>query len=419
LNSSKGLDRRSLELNELLWWSRWATLRRRGDGYLLSSDELRESFFNRAQSLTCHGLAGIASWAERHFTSRGMSSTILAFESCGADSLLASGYRKVDEMTVLHSAEVIADVGTHHDVTSLSDPQAWTRAYLSSFYGDEKLAAVVLPKVTSLMESKGVTLLETRIGKEIAGVSALFRTKGIAGVYCLGTSPKFRRRGVATALLARARKIADAEGRALVLQTLASDRAMKFYRARGFAKVHSKVVLEKKAQMPSDGTFHSVGYGVKIDRKAKLGKHAFKSVFEGFERVDAVRRLFGKRTDHVLDKLPVEVIRRRGYMRINDGMGSIVVSSNYLKTGREIDIYLDVIHELVHIRQHTEGKELWDRTYEYIDRPTEIEAYRVAVKEARRLGMEEREVAEYLKVEWISDEAFERFLKNCGVKANI
>ncbi len=156
--------------------------------------------------------------------------------------------------------------------------------------------------------------------------------------------------------------------------------------------------------------------GVCIERRAKVGLHPFTSVFGGFERVRAVRAIFGKKTEEVLDNLSVEIARRRGYMKIDDHRGSIVVSSRYLKEGREVDVYLDVIHELVHIRQHREGKELWDRRYEYIDRPTEIEAYRVAVKEARRLAMDEEQVVQYLKVEWISEEAFNRFLKNVGVK---
>jgi hypothetical protein len=160
-----------------------------------------------------------------------------------------------------------------------------------------------------------------------------------------------------------------------------------------------------------------VDYEVNIERKAKIGHHPFTSVFGGFGRVKAVRAIFGKQTDMVLESLSVEIARGRGYMRINDHKGSIVVSSRYLKTGREVDVYLDVIHELVHIRQHREGKELWDRRYEYIDRPTEIEAYKVAVKEARRLGMDEGQVSQYLRVEWISEEAFERFLKNVGVRA--
>ena len=344
-----------------------------------------------------------------------MNSTVLAFESCGAESLRAAGYRKVDEMTVLRSTRAIPDAGAHDHISQSSDPLAWTLSYLRCFYGDEKLVNAVRPKVTSLMEDKRVTLLEERSEKEVVGVAALFRTKGIAGVYCLGTIPKFRRRGVATALLARAREMARSEGRALILQALKSEGAMPFYRARGFTKVRSKLVLEK-AHKTSEGSFHDAGCNVKIERKTKIGKHPFSRVFGGFERVRAVRGIFGEKTKSVLDNLQVEVMRRRGYMKINDEIGSIVVSSIYLKTGRETDIYLDVIHELVHIRQHMEGKELWDRRYDYIDRPTEVEAYKVAVKEGRRLGMDEEQLTQYLKVEWISESAFVRFLKNVGVK---
>ena len=156
--------------------------------------------------------------------------------------------------------------------------------------------------------------------------------------------------------------------------------------------------------------------GVCIERKAKIGVHPFTGVFGGFERVQAVRNIFGSETEEVLGGLSVEVVSRQGYMKINDHKGSIEVSASYLKRGNEVDVYLDVIHELVHIRQHREGKELWDRRYEYVDRPTEIEAYKVAVKEARKLGMSEDEVAQYLRVEWIPEETFERFLRNVGVK---
>ena len=157
--------------------------------------------------------------------------------------------------------------------------------------------------------------------------------------------------------------------------------------------------------------------GVSIERKSSIGTHPFMSVFGGFERVGAVKSIFGSGTKDVLGGLSVDIVGGHGYMKIDDGKGSIVVNAKYLREGAEIDVYLDVIHELVHIRQHREGKELWDRSYEYVDRPTEVEAYKVAVKEARRLGMDEGQVAQYLRVEWISEEVFDRFLKNVGVKA--
>jgi len=156
--------------------------------------------------------------------------------------------------------------------------------------------------------------------------------------------------------------------------------------------------------------------GVCIERNPPVGLSPFLRVFGGFEKIKAVRAVFGENTAGVLGELTVEITDGRGYLRINDERGSIVVNARYLKDGSEVHIYLDVIHELVHIRQHREGKELWDEKYKYVDRPTELEAYQVAVDEARRLGMTEDEVVDYLKVEWVSQEDFKRFLKNLGVK---
>jgi hypothetical protein len=156
--------------------------------------------------------------------------------------------------------------------------------------------------------------------------------------------------------------------------------------------------------------------GVVINRDAPIGSSSFKRVFEGFEEVAAVRSIFGDGTDKVLTDLEVEIEDGRGYMRINDKKGSIIANAKYLKEGEETYIYLDVIHELVHIRQHKEGKELWDKRYAYYDRPTELEAYRVALKEARRLGLTEEKIVDYLKVEWATDEEFRRFLITLELK---
>jgi hypothetical protein len=168
--------------------------------------------------------------------------------------------------------------------------------------------------------------------------------------------------------------------------------------------------------MPSGGSASKLDLGVCIERNPPVGLSPFLRVFGGFEKVGAVKTIFGDKTAKVLGELTVEVTDGRGYLRINDERGSIVVNARYLKDGEEVHIYLDVIHELVHIRQHREGKELWDEKYKYVDRPTELEAYEVAVEEARRLGLTEDEVVDYLKVEWVSQSDFERFLRNLDVK---
>jgi hypothetical protein len=157
--------------------------------------------------------------------------------------------------------------------------------------------------------------------------------------------------------------------------------------------------------------------GVVITRDVPNGRLPFKDVFGGFEKCPAVRSIFGRSTNRVLTDLEVEVEDGRGYMRINDKRGSIMVNAKYLKEGEEVHLYLDVVHELVHIRQHMKGQELWDKRYAYVDRPTELEAYRVALEEARRLGLKEEKIVDYLKVEWVTEEEFSRFLRTLGLKS--
>jgi hypothetical protein len=77
-----------------------------------------------------------------------------------------------------------------------------------------------------------------------------------------------------------------------------------------------------------------------------------------------------------------------------------------------LDLYLDLAHELTHLRQLAEGKNLWDHSIHYVDRPTEIEGYAVAVEEGLRLGMTETEIIRHLSNPWLSDADVARLRKN-------
>ena len=150
---------------------------------------------------------------------------------------------------------------------------------------------------------------------------------------------------------------------------------------------------------------------VKITRDVNIVLHNFTDYFQGFESIEAVREIFGDHTEKVLNELKVEFVSRRGYMGVNENDGHLIVSAYYLKSGADRDIYLDIIHELVHVKQYSEGKKLFDNDYDYVERPTEIEAYKHAVKEARRLGMTEKEILSYLRTEWMNEKEFAKLVK--------
>jgi len=143
----------------------------------------------------------------------------------------------------------------------------------------------------------------------------------------------------------------------------------------------------------------------------------FADYFKGFEKVQAVREIFGSETEKVLGELKVEFFSSKfGYMGVSDEDGHLIVSAYYLRNGDPVSKYLDVVHELVHVKQYRAGKELFDEAYEYYERPTELEAYTHTVKEARRLGMSDGEIFEYLKVDWLSEDEVRKLARKINVK---
>jgi hypothetical protein len=169
--------------------------------------------------------------------------------------------------------------------------------------------------------------------------------------------------------------------------------------------------------IPESRRKYDISPQVKISRNVSAGTHKFKEIFQGFETVSAVRETFGEaKVMENLEKLTVEVFPKDGFMGVSDEDGHIFASQFYLNEGDDWSIYLDIVHELMHVKQFERGMDLFDQRYKYVDRPTEIEAYRVAVREARKIGMLESEIFSYLEVPWISREEHERLATACGVK---
>jgi hypothetical protein len=143
--------------------------------------------------------------------------------------------------------------------------------------------------------------------------------------------------------------------------------------------------------------------------------HPFAEYFKGFEKVKAIREIFGEETEDILKNLKVEFTWAGGYMWVNGADGHLMISSKYLNTEDKTDIYLDIVHELVHVKQLMEGKELFDTRYGYSERPTEVDAYRYAVDEARNIGLSDKRICEYLRTEWMSDNDFRRLAKTLNI----
>jgi hypothetical protein len=139
--------------------------------------------------------------------------------------------------------------------------------------------------------------------------------------------------------------------------------------------------------------------------------------FKHFEKVEALRELFGDNIEEILKATKVEFYSSRwGYMGVNDADGHIVISAYHMKHSPFRTLYLDILHELFHIKQRMDGKKLFLDEFDYFDSPVEIEAYEFTVKEARRIGMADREIVDYLEVPWADKKGLAKFVKKLNLK---
>ena len=156
---------------------------------------------------------------------------------------------------------------------------------------------------------------------------------------------------------------------------------------------------------------------IKINREVNQGIYEIEDIFDGLKEVEILRKIFGSNTElnDVFSKTKVIVDTSSHYMHVKNEDATIVIGLNHLKNSDKIILYLDIVHELVHVKQQRQGLDLYDKSYSYVDRPTEIEAYIVAVEEAKRLGMKHHEIIDYLQVEWITPDEHKRLATHVGL----
>ncbi len=150
----------------------------------------------------------------------------------------------------------------------------------------------------------------------------------------------------------------------------------------------------------------------RVDRSLLPGRHPFLALLPGAAASPALARIVPDQAAaaRLLGGATVWIRGRRGYAFVDVDERCIVLSELYLREGDEPDLYLDLLHELTHLRQLDEGRDLWDERFPYVDRPTEVEGYAVAVAEGRRLGMSERAIRRHLANPWMSAADVRRLL---------
>jgi hypothetical protein len=151
-----------------------------------------------------------------------------------------------------------------------------------------------------------------------------------------------------------------------------------------------------------------------VVRTLSIGDHPYRRLLPRIDESPATRRI-GSPLNPIgllLDKARVRIKQREGYCYVDVLVPAIVLSDAYYRAANPVDLYLDMAHELTHLRQLAEGQNLWEHSIPYVDRPTEIEGYAVAVEEGLRLGMTEEEIIHHLSNPWLSESEIARLREN-------
>lgn len=151
-----------------------------------------------------------------------------------------------------------------------------------------------------------------------------------------------------------------------------------------------------------------------VNRALPLGEHPFLALLPAAAQSPAMALIETPAFPRgpLLDKARVRISPEDGFCWIDETAPAIVLTESYYRHGAGLDLYLDLLHELTHLRQLAEGHDVWDERFAYVDRPTEIEGYAVAIEEGRRLGMSDDEILRHLNNPWMSAGEIQRLLGN-------
>jgi GNAT superfamily N-acetyltransferase len=245
------VNNKSLELNEIGWWSHWADVRWAGEtSYVILSSDFDEYFFNRAGFVDCRDGQDAVPKIEAEFDALARRSCFSVQEECREiEAILKSrGYATFDKMSVMQLEQ--PKFKTAAGLTVLSGQEVgtakWAAAYSLSFYGGLGMQDSVSPIAERLGMEPSVTLFAGEKEGKALGVLAAFRTPGLLGIYCVGTIGDHRGMGVAGSLIHEACGMASAEDRLPILQTIASEKVDDFYVRGGFRRLYVKHLMRRE-----------------------------------------------------------------------------------------------------------------------------------------------------------------------------
>jgi hypothetical protein len=101
----------------------------------------------------------------------------------------------------------------------------------------------------------------------------------------------------------------------------------------------------------------------RIHRGLEPGQYRLEEVFSDIRTYGILQAIFAdaEEIDGVMAHTKVFVVDRPHEMFVDNDDASITISLKHLRCASDEFLYLDIIHELCHVKQHRQGRNLYNR----------------------------------------------------------
>jgi len=250
------LEHLALDRNELLFFSLWSRQKVSKRLTLLYNPNLSDDFlFNHARLTAPQETLGYKDlrYVKKFYSRLGIKPSLIlnSKPDSGQKHLLSGeGFEAIEQLITMSTPTYISSAlkpNLKITVCGEDDLAEWVKVFVEAFSTPSWLEE--LKRIAEeMVKHPSCTLYLARYKGTAVGVAARYSVEGVSGLYCLGTTPKLRNRGVGSALVAHVINEAHRSGdRIICLQTLANEHLTKFYARLGFRRRYSKTIYSSEA----------------------------------------------------------------------------------------------------------------------------------------------------------------------------
>lgn len=163
---------------------------------------------------------------------------------------ISADFRVVEQMNILSKPvekQLVPEANADITVEETSDFHTWNEVFRHSYQIPDSWNEELIFRESALVKKGDATMILSKFREQPAACLLLKEEpSGVFGIYCVGTVPEMRSKGIARSMLFHSEELAAKSGcKILTLQTIASDNVTPMYLKMGYKQQYRRNVLEK------------------------------------------------------------------------------------------------------------------------------------------------------------------------------